>query len=207
MVIAYGSKKLNKTQRNYPSTKGELYAGIMWMDKYQYYLQHGPTFKWRTDNVALKHVRTMEPKGAIVEWWLDMLATYDFKVEHQAGTKHTSADTLSRAGCPEPADPEGEAAIMEVGKNSSRSAQTWDLRLAQDEDQVLGCIKEWVQRKHQPSAMEVKELPEDGATYVGFLRDLEMKENSILMRQLPARALESRPRVPCIPKNLKQEVI
>ncbi len=114
VVITYGSKKLNKSQRNYPSTKGELYAGIMWMDKYQYYLQHGPTFKWRTDNVALKHVHTMEPKGAIVERWLDMLATYDFEVEHRAGTKHTNADALSRAGCPEPADPEGEAAVMEV---------------------------------------------------------------------------------------------
>ncbi len=116
VVIAYGSKKLNKSQRNYPSTKGELYAGIMWMDKYQYYLLHGPTFKWRTDNVALKHVRNMEPKGAIVERWLDMLATYDFEVEHRAGTKHTNADALSRAGCPEPADPEGEADVAEVEK-------------------------------------------------------------------------------------------
>ncbi len=36
VVITYGSKKLNKSQRNYPSTKGELYAGIMWMDKSVY---------------------------------------------------------------------------------------------------------------------------------------------------------------------------
>ncbi len=40
-VIAYGSKKMNKSQRNYPSTKGELYAGITWMEKYPYYLQYG----------------------------------------------------------------------------------------------------------------------------------------------------------------------
>ncbi len=206
VVIAYGLKKLNESQRNYPSTKGELYAGITWMDKYQYYLQHGPTFKWRTDNVALKHVCTMEPKGAIVERWLDMLATYDFQVEHRAGTKHTNADALSRAGCPEPADPEGEAAVMEVGRKNSRAVQTRDLRLAQDEDQVLGRIKEWVRKKHQPSTMEVKELPEDGATYVGFLSDLEVRENGILTRQLPARALEPRPGVSCNPESLKQEV-
>ncbi len=84
VVIAYGSKKLNKSQRNYPSTKGELYARIMWMDEYQYYLQQGPTLKWCTDNMALKHMQTMEPKGAIVERWLDMLAIYDFEVEHRA---------------------------------------------------------------------------------------------------------------------------
>ncbi len=53
-VITYGSKKLNKSQRNYPSTKGELYASITWMEKYRYYLQYRPKFKWRTDNAALK---------------------------------------------------------------------------------------------------------------------------------------------------------
>ncbi len=43
--------------------------------------------------MALKHVRTMEPKGAIVERWLDMLATYDFEVEHRAGAKHPNTLT------------------------------------------------------------------------------------------------------------------
>ncbi len=30
-VIAQGSKKLNKSQKNYPSMKGELYRGITWI--------------------------------------------------------------------------------------------------------------------------------------------------------------------------------
>ncbi len=207
IVIAYGSRKLNKSQRNYPSTKGELYAGIMWVDKYQYYLLHGPTFKWRTDNIALKHVRTMEPKGAIVERWLDMLATYDFEVEHRAGTKHTNADALSRAGCPEPADPEGETAVMEVGEGAVKGIRVRDLGPAQDGDLVLGHLKEWVTRKHQPSSIEVRELPGEGATYVGFLKDLEIGRNGILMRKLPARALEPRRKVTCVPASLKQGII
>ncbi len=201
VVIAYGSKKLNKSQRNYPSTKGELYAGIIWMDKYQYYLLHGPTFKWRTDNVALKHVHTMEPKGAIVERWLDMLATYDFEVEHRAGTKHTNADALSRAGCPEPADPEGEMVVMEVGRETIKGMRAEDLSRAQIADPVLGRLRGWLAKKHQPSPMEVKELPGEGATYVGFLKDLEIGENGVLTRRLPARALEPRPRVACVPET------
>ncbi len=205
IVIAYGSKKLNKSQRNYPSTKGELYAGIMWMDKYQYYLLHGPTFKWRTDNVALKDVRTMEPKGAIAERWLDMLATYDCEVEHRAGTKHTNTDALSRVGCPEPADPEGETAVMEVGRGVMKGVQARDLVLAQSRDPILKHLKEWETRKHQP--MEVRELPGEGATYVGFLKDLEIGRNGVLMRKLPARALEPRPKVACVRESLKQDVI
>ncbi len=53
VVISYGSKKLNKSQSRWPSTKGKLYAGIFYMQKYQYYLQHGNPFLWRTDNSAL----------------------------------------------------------------------------------------------------------------------------------------------------------
>ncbi len=207
VVIAYGSKKLNKSQRNYPSTKGELYAGIMWMDKYQYYLLHGPTFKWRTDNVALKHVRNMEPKGTIVERWLDMLATYDFEVEHRAGAKHTNADALSRAGCPEPADPEGEMVVAEVGKGAPEGIWVEDLSRAQATDPVLGRLRGWLARKHVPSPMEVRELPGEGATYVGFLKDLEVTKNGVLTKRLPARALEPRPRVACVPESLKQNVI
>jgi hypothetical protein len=106
VVIAYGSKKLSKSQRNYPSTKGELYAGMYWMERYAYYLQYGPTFKWRTDNSALKHVATLKCPSGIIERWLGMLADFNFEVEHRAGAKHTNADGLSRSGCGEPEDPE-----------------------------------------------------------------------------------------------------
>ncbi len=85
--------------------------------------------------------------------------------------------------------------------------QARDLSLAQNEDPILRRLKDWVQRKHQPSPMEVRELLGEGATYVGFLKDLEIGENGILMRKLPARALEPRPKVACVPESLKQDVI
>ncbi len=207
VLIAYRCKKLNKSQRNYPSTKGKLYAGIMWMDKYQYDLQHGPTFKWRTDNVALRHVQTMEPKGAIVKRWLDMLATYDFEVEHRTGTKHTNADALSRAGCLEPVDPEGETGVEEVQVGRTQLEQARDLSIVQEEDRVLSCIRDWGRRKHHPTNLEVRELQEEGASYIGFLANLEIGEDRVLRRQLPAQAIEPGKRVPCIPESLKEDVI
>ncbi len=96
---------------------------------------------------------------------------------------------------------------MEEGKETKIGVRARDLCLAQDEDPILRHLKEWVRRKHQPSQMKVKELPGEGATYVGFLKDLEVGENGVLMRRLPARALEPRPKVACIPENLKQDVI
>ena len=42
IVIAYGSKKLSKSQKNWASTRGELFAGIYWMGKYQYHFSWDP---------------------------------------------------------------------------------------------------------------------------------------------------------------------
>ena len=53
VVIAYASSKLQSAQRNYGSTKGELWAGIWAMEKFAFYLKYGPPFLWRTDNLAL----------------------------------------------------------------------------------------------------------------------------------------------------------
>jgi len=97
VVIAYGSKKLTKCQRNWPSTKGELYAGMAWMIKYRYYLQYGTKFLWRTDNNALKYIKTMDCPSGIVERWLNTLADFNFEVQHRAGKKHCNADGLSRS--------------------------------------------------------------------------------------------------------------
>ncbi len=203
VVIAYGSKKLNKNQLNYPSTKGELYAGLTWMDKYQYYLQHGPQFKWRTDNSALRSVKTMDPKGAIVERWLGALATYDFEVEHRPGTKNTNADALSRGGFPEPAEPEGSPnidALEAIEERPIRIRRWKELAEAQREDNALAPIVQWVQTKTQPNKDDLRQLPLEAATYVGFLQDLCL-EDQVLCRRLPASGLRAPRTVPCLPET------
>ena len=105
VVIAYGSKALNKAQQNYASTKGELFAGTYFMKKFALYLKWIPHFTWRTDNSALKWLQTMESPPAMIQRWREIQKDYNFTVEHRAGRLHTNADALSRASAPEPADP------------------------------------------------------------------------------------------------------
>ena len=95
-VICYGAKKLSPSQANYPSTKGELCAIIVFLQKWSYFLRHRP-FHLRTDNQALKWIHTMEAPKGMVQRWLDILANHQFTVEHRPGTKHANADSLSRA--------------------------------------------------------------------------------------------------------------
>ena len=95
-VICYGAKKLSPSQANYPSTKGELCAIIIFLQKWSYFLRHRP-FHLRTDNAALKWIHTMEAPKGMVQRWLDTLANHQFTVEHRPGPKHANADALSRA--------------------------------------------------------------------------------------------------------------
>ena len=96
VVICYGSKKCNAAERNYPSTKGELRAGLFFMDQWGQYLKYGPPFLWRTDNAALKYWKSMKNPSATVSRWLDELASYPHEVAHRAGKEHTNADAMSR---------------------------------------------------------------------------------------------------------------
>ncbi len=115
------------------------------MDKYRYYLQYGPRFKWRSDNTALKWIKTMEPKGAILERWLTMLSEYDFEVEHHVRTKHGNVDALSRGGKAEEADPEVKDTPAIQAMCIILPPNLWEkLREAQEVDENLSLVRRLV---------------------------------------------------------------
>lgn len=94
-VIGYASKKLQKSQANYSSPKGEICAALLMMDHYRYFLQIGH-FYLRTDNAAARALQgNMDPVGFLSRWKA-RLASYSFTAVHRAGKKHGNADSLSR---------------------------------------------------------------------------------------------------------------
>ena len=94
-VIAYGSKTLSKTQRNYCTTMRELLAAVVFMRQFHHYLW-GRHFVLRTDHASLRWlVNFKEPEGMLARW-LSVLSTYDYEVQHRKGTLHSNADGLSR---------------------------------------------------------------------------------------------------------------
>ena len=100
-VMAYGSRSLNKSERNYCITDKELLAVRYFVDYFCYYLL-GREFLLRTDHQAIKWLFSLkEPKGRI-QRWIEMLSAYDFQIEYRPGAKHGNADDLSR--CPNPQD-------------------------------------------------------------------------------------------------------
>ena len=98
-VIAYGSKSLSKTQRNYCVTDRELLAVRYFTEFYRIYLL-GKKFVVRTDHQAIKWLFSLKNPRNRIARWLESFAEYDFEVEHRAGVKHLNADGMSR--CPNP---------------------------------------------------------------------------------------------------------
>lgn len=98
-VIAYGSKTLSKSERNYCVTDRELLAVKEFVEYYKQYLL-GRHFVVRTDHQALKWLFSLkEPKNRIARW-IEILSGYDFEIEYRPGVRHGNADGMSR--CPNP---------------------------------------------------------------------------------------------------------
>ena len=93
--ISFNARRLKPSESQYASHKGELLALIFAIDTYKFFLT-GRKFLVRTDNSALSWLKTQkDPKGILMRW-LRILSTYDFDIQHRAGTKHGNADSLSR---------------------------------------------------------------------------------------------------------------
>ena len=94
-VVGYFSKSLLKSHHNYTASDLELQAIVSALSFFRYIL-HGRHFILRTDHSALLTLTSKkQPIGRIARQ-LDMLADYDFTIEHLPGTQNTTADALSR---------------------------------------------------------------------------------------------------------------
>jgi len=97
-VIAYGSRTLNSSEKNYCVTRRELLAIVYFTKQFRTYLL-GNEFLLRTDHSALRWLKlTPEAIGQQARW-LEKLEEYTFRIEHRPGNKHNNADGMSRIPC------------------------------------------------------------------------------------------------------------
>ena len=210
VVLMYGSKKNSKAARNWGSTKGELYSGMYWMNRYSYYVRHREFF-WRTDNSALRSLRSMNPMSGIIDRWLGMIGEFDFIVVHRAGVKHSNADGLSRAGFAEDAIDEETIGLTPIDATTSaivaRRGPDLELRSEQEEDDDLKLVRLWLVSNEPPSSLTVKSLSRQGKVYAGLLSQLSVDQEGIIRYQMHDNGPIPGKRVPCIPKSLWDTVM
>ncbi|KAL5486349.1 hypothetical protein EMCRGX_G018815 [Ephydatia muelleri] len=150
----------------------------------------------RTDHNSLQWLRNFkEPQGQVARW-LDILAEYDFSVQHRPGLQHSNADALSRLPCkqcglqtstPPPGLPDAVkkggsgdgAALLQEGSVCFLSVE--DPKQLQDKDADLRQVILWLQHDDFPPV-----LPKDGSKCVQTLwsqKDHLVLDGGVLYRR------------------------
>lgn len=121
-VIAYASRALSKSEKNYSAHKLEFLA-LKWSvtEKFHDYL-YGNSFTVYTDNNPLTYVLTTAKLDATGHRWLAELQTYHFDIKYRPGVKNTDADVLSRLPG-QVAQTQDEASTEDTGSQSAQSVE------------------------------------------------------------------------------------
>ena len=101
--IAFASRTLTKSERNYLQIEKEALGIVFGVWKFQRYL-YGQTFHLLTDHKQL--VTILGPKTAVptlaaarMQRWAVILQAYNYQAEYPSSAEHANADALSRLPC------------------------------------------------------------------------------------------------------------
>lgn len=98
-VIAYGSRTLTTSEKNYHLHSGKLeFLALKWSvtEKFRDYLYYAPSFIVFSDNNPLTYVMSSAKLNATGCRWVAELADYNFTVRYRPGKENIDADSLSR---------------------------------------------------------------------------------------------------------------
>ena len=95
-IIAYASRSLSPSERNYPVHKLEFLT-LKWAitDKFHEYL-YGAEFQVFTDNDPLTYILITAKLEATGHRWVAALSNYTFSITYRPGKNNNHADALSR---------------------------------------------------------------------------------------------------------------
>lgn len=98
-AIAYGSRTLSTSERNYHLHSGKLeFLALKWAitEKFRDYLYYAPFFTVYSDNNPLTYVLSTAKLNATGSRWVAELADFNFTIKYRPGRENVDADSLSR---------------------------------------------------------------------------------------------------------------
>ena len=151
-VCAYASRCLSKSEKRYCVTRKELLAVVYFVKYFRHYL-YGKEFLVRTDHSSLRWLMQFKnPEGQFARW-IDILSTYNFRIQHRPGRLHGNADALSRMPCRQCGFQTIESS--EPVKSVNQVELVPNLHTAQTSDNDLQKLREWVKEGVCPSSKKV----------------------------------------------------
>jgi hypothetical protein len=93
--VAFESKKLQETQRNWPTHERELYAIYYCVKTWRHYLQGSP-ISLTSDHKPLLEIRKQKQLSDKQARWVSYLESFDYNITYKAGELLIGPDALSR---------------------------------------------------------------------------------------------------------------
>ena len=156
-VIAYGSYRFSKAQTNYSTTKRELLAVVIFVEKFAPYLL-GRQFVIRTDHSSLRWIMNFRNPTGILARWLESLARFQFTIEHRPGAEHVLADALSRLPADDVSDKACQTDPPRFEQAFRVTATDWStsfIRAEQDKDPDISEVARHLSAGRKPKKREL----------------------------------------------------
>ena len=208
-TIAYASRSLKPSEKNYHSSKLEFLA-LKWAvcEQFQTYLAYTQHFKIFTDNNPLLYIMGLEKPNATTQCWVSQLSDFNFTIHYRAEKINKDADCLSRMpldinkytdlckertslnsfeamvgevhAAPIYLNPETEIKLAKIDL-LARDSPTIDMKWDQDQDEYIQPIKRMIEGngKIEP---ELK-LTERSKVLIRNKQKLFLDDDSILWRK------------------------
>ena len=146
--VAFFSKAMTKTERNYSTYDRELLAIVSAIRHFRHHLL-GRRFVLRTDHRPLQYFPVTRDLWGRRARWLAELQLYDFSIQYVEGTQNCVADALSRLGFAK--EPTDTIANVTSHDKSSQFLED-DIRTAQAADSDIAVVIGLLQSRRLPSA-------------------------------------------------------
>ena len=160
-VIAYGSRTLTKSEKRYCVTRKELLSLVNFVKYFRHYL-YGKAFTVRTDHGSLRWLMKFKnPEGQLARArWLEVLSTYEMKIEHRPGRLHGNADSLSRIPCRQCGmntvdDYSNSVPVVHQLSSSDENHELRDIGSLQEECSDIMQVKSWILEGEKPDRVQI----------------------------------------------------
>ena len=150
--VAYISKSLNETKRNYKIHDKEMLAIICCLEAWRHFLEGTRSkFKVWTDHKNLEYFMSNQNLNWRQARWALYLSRFDFVLKHISGSKMGKADGLSRR-------------------------PDWEIGMEKDNEEQMLVKKEWLEVKR----IRITEVVIEGVDLLDKVRKCEARNDEVV---------------------------
>ena len=142
--IAYASRTLTESEKNYAQINSEVLAVVFGVKRFNEYL-FGKSFILVTDNRPLTHIFapsrcTPNVAATRIQRWTVYLGAHKYTIEHRPAMKHTNVDGLSRLPSPAKTSDTDPVEIFHVSQMEILPVTSKDIADKTKKDSILSRV-------------------------------------------------------------------